>query len=97
MATKKQKQEDRIEEIRKDAIKNYKSLLKRKRTYNKWIQMSAQLEDEDLSMIQKLNIMEEMQSLVFGDSYDEILDLIEEVEEFDQFYLDIVNDESLKK
>ena len=97
MATKKQKKEDRIEEIREESMKNYKSLLKRKRTYNKWIRMSAQLEDEDLSMIQKLNIMEEMQEMVFADSYDEILDLIEDAEDFDQFYFDLINDESLKK
>ena len=97
MATKKQKQEDRIEEIREIALKNFKAILKRKRTYTKWIHLAAQADDDETPMIQKLAILDDMQQMVFGDVYEEILDLIEDVEDFDQFYLDIVNDESLKK
>ena len=46
MATKKQKQEDRIEEIREIALKNYKAIVKRKRTLSKWIRLTAQADDE---------------------------------------------------
>lgn len=97
MATKKQKQENRIEEIREIALKNYKAIVKRKRTLSKWIRLTAQADDEETPMIQKLTILDDMQQMVFGDVYEEILDLIEDAEEFDRFYLDIVNDESLKK
>lgn len=97
MATKKQKQEARIEEIREIALKNYKAIIKRKRTLTKWIRLTAQADDEETQVIQKLAILDTMQEMVFGDVYEEILDLIEDAEEFDQFYLDIVNDESLKK
>ena len=97
MATKKQKQEDRIEEIREIALKNFKAILKRKRTSSKWIRLAAQVDDDETPMIQKLTILDDMQQMVFDDVYEEILDLIEDAEDFDQFYLDIVNDESLKK
>ena len=97
MATKKQKQENRIEEIREIALKNFKAILKRKRTYSKWIRLADQADDDETPMIKKLAILDDMQQMVFGDVYEEILDLIEDVEDFDQFYLDIVNDESLKK
>ena len=97
MATKKQKQEERLEEIREIALKNYKSIVKRKKTLNKWLRLTAQADDDSNSMVQRLVIMNEMQEMVFGEVYDEVLDLIEDAEDFDQFYIDIVNDESLKK
>lgn len=97
MATKKQKQDERLEEIREIALKNYKSIVKRKKTLKKWLRLTAQADDDSNSMVQRLVIMNEMQEMVFGEVYDEVLDLIEDAEDFDQFYLDIVNDESLKK
>lgn len=97
MATKKQKQDERLEEIREIALKNYKSIVKRKKTLNKWLLLTAQADDDSNSMVQRLVIMNEMQEMVFGEVYDEVLDLIEDAEDFDQFYIDIVNDESLKK
>lgn len=82
--------EKKIEEIRERALDNYKKLLKKTRTKNKWIRLGAELQEG------KLANFEIMQEMVFADDFEEIMDLIDDADEYEEFYIGIINDDSLK-